>query len=51
MAKHITYYLYQNESQSRTIIKIRRNQIETLDLEIRTDFHNFTVFGFQISKL
>lgn len=50
MAIQITYYLYQNESQSHTIIEIRRNQIETLDLEIRTIFHNFTVFGFQISK-
>jgi len=41
MAIQITYYLYQNESQSHTIIKIRRNQIETLDLEIRTIFSQF----------
>jgi len=32
-------FFYQNESQSDAIIKIRRYQIKTLDLEIMTNFH------------
>jgi len=48
MAIQINYYLYQNESQSHIIINKRRYQIETLDLKIRTNFHNFSVHWFQI---
>jgi len=40
MAIRVTYYFFQNESQSHIIINIRRYQIETLDLKIRTNFHN-----------
>jgi len=44
----INYYLYQNESQSHIIINKRRYQIKTLDLKIRTNFHNLSVHWFQI---